>query len=90
MNKSEIRGKILKLRKSNFNKNFKIDIGKFYSFLKINKFNHKIFGGYYPSNYEISDLHILELLDKKDYEISLPIIKKITRWIFLSGHIMIH
>jgi len=76
VNKSKIRGKILKLRKSNSNKNFKIDIGKFYSFLKINKFNHKIFGGYYPSNYEISDLHILELLDKKDYEISLPIIKK--------------
>ena len=76
MNKSKIRGKILKLRKSNSNKNFKIDIGKFYSFLKINKFNHKIFGGYYPSNYEISDLHILELLDKKDYKISLPIIKK--------------
>ena len=76
MNKSEIRSKILKLRKRNFNRNFKIDIDKFFSFLKIKKFEHKIFGGYYPSNFEISDLHILELLDKKDYKISLPIIKK--------------
>ena len=75
MNKSKIRGKILKLRKSNSNKNFKIDIGKFYSFLKINKFNHKIFGGYYPSNYEISDLKILEFFEKKNYMISLPIIE---------------
>ena len=69
MNKSEIRSKILKLRKRNFNRNFKIDIDKFFSFLKINKFDHKIFGGYYPSNFEISDLHILELLDKKEEEI---------------------
>jgi 5-formyltetrahydrofolate cyclo-ligase len=36
----------------------------------------KNLGGYYPSNFEIDDLEILELLGKKNYKISLPIIKK--------------
>ena len=36
MNKSKIRNNILKLRKKNFNENFKIDLDKFFSFLKIN------------------------------------------------------
>ena len=76
MNKSKIRSKIIKLRRNNFNKNFKIKIDKFFSFLKKNKYNLNNLGGYYPSNFEIDDLEILELLEKKDYNISLPIIKK--------------
>ena len=44
--------------------------------LKINNYNFKNLGGYYPSNFEIDDLEILELLEKKKYRISLPIIKK--------------
>jgi 5-formyltetrahydrofolate cyclo-ligase len=76
VNKSKIRSKILKLRKKNFNKNFKINSDKFFSFLKKNKYNLNNLGGYYPSNFEIDDLEILELLEKKDYNISLPIIKK--------------
>ena len=76
MNKSKIRSKILQLRKKNSDKNFKIDIDKFFSFLKTNKYNFKNFGGYYPSNYEIDDLEILHLLKKKKYNISLPIIRK--------------
>ncbi|WP_435166809.1 5-formyltetrahydrofolate cyclo-ligase [Candidatus Pelagibacter bacterium nBUS_28] len=76
MNKSQIRNKIIKIRKKKFNKNLKIDLGKFISFLKIDKLNHKSIGGYYPSNYEIDDLDILELLEKKNFKVSLPIIKK--------------
>jgi len=76
VNKSKIRNKIIKLRKNNTNKNFKISLEKFFSFLKTSKLNSKNLGGYYPSNFEIDDLEILELLEKKDYEISLPIIKK--------------
>ena len=76
MNKSKIRSKILKIRKKNSNKNLKININKFFSFLKNKKFNFKNFGGYYPSNYEIDDLEILYLLDKKKYNISLPIIRE--------------
>ena len=76
MNKSKIRNKILKLRKNNTNKNFKINLNKFLSFLKINRYNFKNLGGYYPSNFEIDDLEILKVLEKKNYKISLPIIKK--------------
>ena len=76
MNKLKIRKKILKIRKKNFDKNFKINLNKFISFLKINTSNPKNVGGYYPSNYEIDDLEILDFLEKKNFNISLPIIKK--------------
>ena len=65
MNKSKIRSKILKFRKDNTNKNFKIDPRNFFSFLKTRKYNFKNFGGYYPTNHEIDDLEILYLLEKK-------------------------
>ena len=38
MNKYKLRRKILKIRKINSNKNLKINLKKFFSFLKINKF----------------------------------------------------
>jgi 5-formyltetrahydrofolate cyclo-ligase len=76
VNKSQIRKKILKIRKKNFNKNFKINSNKSISFLKTNISDFKNIGGYYPSNYEIDDLEILELLKKKKFNVSLPIIKK--------------
>ena len=76
MNKLQIRKKILKIRKKNFDKNVKINSNKFISFLKINSPNLKNIGGYYPYNYEIDDLEILDLLEKKQFNISLPIIKK--------------
>jgi len=76
VNKSQIRNKIIKNRKKNFDKDLQIDLGKFISFLKIDKLSIKSIGGYYPSNYEIDDLDILDLLEKKNFKISLPIIKK--------------
>ena len=76
MNKSKIRSKILILRRKNFNKNLKINLDKFISFLKKNMPNAKKIGGYYPSNYEIDDLEILDFLEKQNYGISLPIVKK--------------
>ena len=84
MNKSQIRNKIIKIRKKKFNKDLKIDLGKFISFLKIDKLNFKSIGGYYPSNYEIDDLDILELLEKKNFKVSLPIIKKDNQMNFYS------
>jgi 5-formyltetrahydrofolate cyclo-ligase len=74
--KSQIRNKIIKIRKKKFDKNLKIDLNNFISFLKIDKLNLKNIGGYYPSNYEIDDLDILDLLEKKNFKVSLPIIKK--------------
>jgi len=58
VNKSQTRNKIIKIRKKKFDKNLKIQLGKFISFLKIYKLNLKSIGGYYPSNYEIDDLEI--------------------------------
>ena len=76
MNKSKLRSKILKLRKKNFNESLKINCVKFFSFFQKHKFNLKNLGGYYPSNFEIDDLEILEFLEKQNCKISLPIIKK--------------
>ena len=76
MNKTKLRSKILKLRKKEFNKNLKINCENFFSFFQKYKFNLKNLGGYYPSNFEIDDLEILEFLEKKNCKISLPIIKK--------------
>ena len=76
MNKSQIRNKIIKIRKKKFDKDFKIDLVNFISFLKNDKLNLKSIGGYYPSNYEIDDLAILDFLEKKNFKVSLPIIKK--------------
>ena len=84
MNKSQIRNKIIKIRKKKFNKDLKINLGKFISFLKIDKLNFKSIGGYYPSNYEIDDLDILDLLEKKNFKVSLPIIKKDNQMNFYS------
>ena len=76
MNKSEIRKKILKKRKENYYKNLSINKNKFLKFLLNNKLNNKIIGGYYPYNYEVDILEILKLLEKKNYKISLPKIKR--------------
>ena len=76
MIKSEIRKKILKKRKEKYFKNLSINQSKFLKFLKKNNLNSKIIGGYYPYNYEIDVLQILKLLEKKNYKISLPKIKK--------------
>ena len=76
MDKSQIRKKIIKIRKNNFKKNLKINVNDFISFLRINTNNINNFGGYYPSNHEIDDLEILDLLEKKNFKISLPKIKK--------------
>ena len=84
MNKSQIRNKIIKIRKKKFNKDLRINLGKFISFLKIDKLNFKSIGGYYPSNYEIDDLDILDLLEKKNFKVSLPIIKKENQMNFYS------
>ena len=84
MNKSQIRNKIIKIRKKKFDKDLRINLGKFISFLKIDKLNFKSIGGYYPSNYEIDDLNILDLLEKKNFKVSLPIIKKDSQMNFYS------
>ena len=76
MNKSKLRRKITSLRKKNFKENFKINSLKLIKFLRDNKLKTKIVGGYYPCNYEIDDLEVLNLFSKNNIITSLPIIKK--------------
>ena len=76
MVKSKLRDKVLKLRKSKSKKSININPNNIYSYLKNKNYNLKIIGGYYPSNYEINDLEILNYFFKRGSTISLPKIKK--------------
>ena len=76
MNKSEIRKKILNIRKQNNFKNLNISFKEILKVLKKNKSNGKIVGGYYPYNNEIDSIKILKNFEKYNYSIALPKIKK--------------
>ena len=76
MIKSKLRDKVLELRKRNSKKSIKINPSDIYSYLKKKNYNWKIIGGYYPVNYEIDDLEILNFFVKRGSTISLPKIKK--------------
>ena len=76
MKKSEIRKKILKIRKVKNSTNLIIDFRDIIRIIKKTKISGKIIGGYYPYNYEIDVIEILEKLEKFDYLITLPKIKK--------------
>mgnify|MGYP001382118162 FL=1 len=76
MSKNKIRNQILNIRKKKY---FKIKIGK--NFLnnilhKIDFSKEKIIGGYFPINFEIDCLQILNKFYSKGNSISLPIIRK--------------
>ena len=76
MNKSEIRKKILKIRKGKYSSKKFIDFKIISKILKIKRLNSCIIGGYYPYNYEIDIFNILKQFEKKKYLIALPKIKK--------------
>ena len=76
MSKSKLRSKILNLRKINTYKKLILCPERIFKFLKKNKINFKNVGGYYPCNYEIDDLKILNFLRNKRAHISLPIVRE--------------
>ena len=77
MIKSKIRKKLLYIRKKQNNKNIKFLFLKVFKEIKKKILKNKIIGGYYPVNYEIDILEILESLEKKvGAKLSLPVIKK--------------
>ncbi len=76
MSKSEIRKKILGIRKNYQIKNQKINFQEILNILKERNIKKKIVGGYYPYNYEIDSIHILDKFEKRKYRISLPKIRK--------------
>ena len=75
MNKSQIRKKILKIRKKNNFKKLKIDFKNLLYILKNENIKGKNIGGYYPYNYEVDVIEILKEFEKKKFLISLPKIK---------------
>ena len=76
MLKSKLRKKVLKIRKVANKNNLKIDFNKVFNLIKKNYLIKKSVGGYFPVNYEVDDLEILKEFAKKNYQISLPVIKK--------------
>ena len=76
MNKSQIRNKILKIRKQKRIKKFVLNFGLILNILKKKSVSGKIIGGYYPYNYEIDILQILEKFEQKKFTITLPKIMK--------------
>lgn len=75
MLKENIRKKLLKKRLLKY-VNFKFNLSQIISTIKKKKIKNPIIGGYYPVNYEIDCLEILNFFEKKNYNISLPIIGK--------------
>ena len=76
MLKSKLRKKILKIREKTNKKNIQIDFNQLIKILKKEKINKKTIGGYYPVNFEVDDLGLLKKFEKKNFNISLPVIKK--------------
>ena len=76
MKKSEIRKKIIKLRKKNYSNDIKINFQSIIKILRKKKQTKKIVGGYYSYNYEANILPVLEKFKKLNYIISLPKIAK--------------
>ena len=76
MKKSQIRKKFLKLRENKLQKVKSINHNDIIKLLKKKGIKGKIVGGYYPYNNELDCIQILKKLEKKNYIISLPKIKK--------------
>ena len=76
MLKSKLRKKIIKIRKKNNKKNIQIDFNQIIKILKKEKITKKTIGGYYPVSFEVDDLELLKKFEKKNFIISLPVIKK--------------
>jgi len=76
VNKSQIRKKILKIRRQKKIKKFIFNFDFILDILKKKKVSGRILGGYYPYNYEIDILQILEKFEKKKFIITLPKIMK--------------
>ena len=84
MKKSQIRKKFLKLRENKLKKVKSINHNNIIKLLKKKGIKGKIVGGYYPYNNEIDCIQILKKLEKKNYIISLPKIKKNSQMDFVQ------
>ena len=76
MLKKNLRKKILKIRKKNYSVSKNINFLELVKILKNKEIKKASIGGYFPVNYEIDCLKILEKLSNVGFEICLPSIKK--------------
>ena len=76
MLKSKLRKKILRIREKNKKKDIKIDFEIIKDLYKKENIKKKIIGGYFPVKFEVDDLELLKKLEKNNFKISLPVIKK--------------
>ena len=76
MIKSKLRKKIIRIRETINKKNIQINFNQILKTFKKEKITKGIIGGYYPVNFEVDDLMLLKKLEKKKFDISLPVIKK--------------
>ena len=76
MIKSKLRKKIIRIRETINKQNIQINFNQILRILKKKKITKGIIGGYYPVNFEVDDLMILKRFKKKNFAISLPVIKK--------------
>ena len=72
MKKSLIRKKLLKIREKNYLNNDQINISPIIKILRKRKYKNKILGGYYPYNYEIDIMPLVEKFQRLNYCITLP------------------
>jgi 5-formyltetrahydrofolate cyclo-ligase len=82
--KSNIRKKLLNLRKNNYSKSLSINPNNFLKFLKKKNIKLKTIGGYYPFNYELDIMNILKIFEKKNFILSLPRIAQNNRMDFFQ------
>ena len=81
--KAYLRSKSLLKRKKKYSKTIKFNFNLIFSL--ITKHFHKkkiIIAGYYPSNYEVNVLKFLEEASKKNFRITLPVIKSLNQMSF--------
>jgi len=78
-----LRSKSLLKRKKKYSKTKKFNFNLIFSLIR--KHFHKkkiIIAGYYPSNYEVNVLQFLEQASKKNFRITLPVIKPLNQMSF--------
>ena len=76
MIKSEIRKKILRIRKKRSSNISEINFKYLFKILKKAEISNQIIGGYYPYNYEVDVIPSLKKFKEINYQTSLPKIKK--------------
>tara|TARA_B100000963_G_scaffold361066_1_gene394681 strand:- start:280 stop:822 length:543 start_codon:yes stop_codon:yes gene_type:complete len=86
VNKSYIRKRIINLRKKNHS-NHEVNAIKVIKLIKKNSIKSKKVGVYYPSNNEISTINLIKLLIKKNFSVSLPVVKEKSKLLFYSWNL---